>query len=63
MNGEVQEARPERAQCYPPYVSSAEERERWDLALAIAMKIFEAPEGSRDVWQMTRSLYHGDLAT
>jgi hypothetical protein len=53
-----------RAEHYPPWVASAEERHRWDLCAAISEAMYADIEGSAAViWQMTRSLYSGEIPT
>lgn len=64
MSTEPGGSQPPRAHHYPPFVSSAEQRRRWDLAEALARALFgdiESPEAA--VWQATRSLYRGPLPT
>jgi hypothetical protein len=57
--------RPPPAEVYPPWVTSAEERHRWDLCLAVARQLFLDPQAgsASDVWLATRSLYQSDLPT
>ena len=47
---------------YPPYVSNADDRERWDLAAAIAEETF-GEDGPAAVWSATRALFHGPIPT
>lgn len=53
---------------YPPYVQTAEQRERWDVCVeaAEATSRKSEPSGKPDkifVWTCTRSLYHSDMPT
>ena len=50
------------AERYPPWVVSAEERERWDLAEGIALQMF-GDAGPDHVWMATRSIYQGPIPT
>lgn len=54
-------AEPPRAEHYPPYVKTGEERHRWDLVLALARLIHEEDEAA--VWMAARALYQGDIPT
>jgi len=55
---------PPPAATYPPYVSTAAEARRWDLAEAIAWALFgDLPGSAAVIWQTTRTLYHGPLPT
>jgi hypothetical protein len=47
---------------YPPYVASAEERRRWDLAEGIARGIFGDVDEA-NIWMATRSIYRGRTPT
>lgn len=47
---------------YPPYVVTEDQRKRWDLAEGIARQIF-GDAGEAQVWQATRSIYHGPFPT
>jgi len=47
---------------YPPYVTDADQRRRWDRASAIAELLMRG-HGEAAVWQAARSLYNGPLAT
>ena len=51
-----------QADSYPPYVTNAEERHRWDLAQGIADLIF-GDDGAAASWSATRSLYSGEIPT
>ena len=53
---------------YPPYVRTAEDRDRWDICLKTARAMSELcePSGVADtqyVWFMTRSFYKSDIPT
>ena len=50
---------------YPPYVRTAEERRRWDLAAAVAEEVFGNPDGGGpgSVWQATRAIYSSPIPT
>jgi hypothetical protein len=50
---------------YPPYVTRAEERRRWDLSVAIARSLMYDPLGTDPaaVWTMTRQIYHSEIPT
>ncbi len=53
-----------RAEHYPPYVVTPEERRRWDVCEALAEAVFESSEGSAPTrWQMVRSLYASEIPT
>lgn len=45
---------------YPPYVTTEAERERWDLAVGIAVELFGGV-GPDHVWMATRSIYRGSI--
>lgn len=47
---------------YPPYISTEDERKRWDLAEGIARLIFD-DAGETQVWQATRSIFRSDIPT
>ncbi|HZQ66267.1 MAG TPA: hypothetical protein VFA66_13685 [Gaiellaceae bacterium] len=51
----------------PPYVTTAAERQRWDVCVLIAQRmvdVFEGPgENPALRWQMTRSLFHSEFET
>jgi hypothetical protein len=52
----------------PPFVQRAEDRERWELAIAIPTKISEDNEpdecaNSGFVWSTSRTIYNSDLPT
>lgn len=47
---------------YPPFVATAEERERWDAAKAIAEEVF-GDLGTAMVWGATRALYDSEIPT
>jgi len=49
-------------QKYPPFVTSAEDRERWDRATDLAQAIF-GDDGEAAVWGATRALYNSDIPT
>ena len=51
-----------RAEHYPPYVQTEDERRRWDASLAIARQLF-ADDGEEAVWFSARSIYKGDIPT
>lgn len=48
---------------YPPWVSSAGERRRWDLACAIAAQMFPDEGDPSCAWLAARSLYRSDIPT
>lgn len=49
---------------YPPYVTSDEERQRWDVCREIAGATMDGVADEKtQVWQMTRSLYQSDTPT
>lgn len=50
---------------YPGYVSSAEQRLRWDLSMKIARELErrETAGGESMVWYSTRSIYRSDMKT
>lgn len=52
----------QREQPYPPFVTSAEDRERWDFSQGIAEELF-ADLGAEQVWSATRAIYSSDLPT
>lgn len=41
---------------YPPFVSTPEERQRWDNAKGIAEELF-GDQGAGAVWSATRAIY------
>jgi hypothetical protein len=43
-------------QQYPPYVTTPEDRERWDNAKGIAEALF-GDQGEGAVWSATRAIY------
>jgi len=47
---------------YPPYVTTAAERERWDLAEGIARQMF-GDASPYDVWMAARAIYQGPIPT
>lgn len=47
---------------YPPYVITAEEKRRWDLAEGIARQIFGDVDEA-NVWTATRSIYRSETPT
>ena len=47
---------------YPPYVTTQAERKRWDVSEALARELF-GDVSEAQVWQATRSLYHGPIKT
>jgi hypothetical protein len=47
---------------YPPFVTDADQRQRWDCARASAEILFRE-HGEAAVWQATRVLYHGPVPT
>ena len=49
---------PER---YPPFIETAEERLRWEAAVAIADEIFAGDTAG--AWMAARSIYRGDIPT
>ena len=49
------------AESYPPYVSTAAERRRWEAAVAIAEQVFEGD--SVGVWMAARSIYRSGIPT
>ena len=56
------------SEVYPPYVTTPEERQRWDLCHQIATTMSEVNEPSgvadpRFVWFMERQLWASDLPT
>lgn len=51
-----------RADSYPPYVRSEEQRRRWALSEAIARELF-AGAGEAAVWMAARSIYMSPLKT
>ena len=60
MSGEG--SHPPHAQTYPPYVTTKEERRRWDLSEAIARQLFgDVSEAS--AWVAARSIYKGPIRT
>jgi len=52
---------------YPPYAQTAEQRERWRLALGIATEISRQHEGGWPnqmmVWHLTRAAYFSEIPT
>lgn len=52
----------ELRQDYPPFVTTEQARERWDLAAGIAREVF-GDMGESMVWSATRILYNGDIPT
>jgi hypothetical protein len=53
----------ERIPPYPPYIRTDAQRQRWDLAEALAVLIFEDPPCSGSSWLATRVIYDMDLPT
>lgn len=53
---------PQAPENHPPYVRTAEQRRRWDLAAAIAEGIFGDTDQA-NVWSATRALYQGPIPT
>ncbi|MEJ7569634.1 MAG: hypothetical protein WKF41_15380 [Gaiellaceae bacterium] len=52
----------------PPFVKSDEDRERWELVVAVAEELSRQnePSGVPDsqfVWQYSRTLFHSDVPT
>lgn len=51
----------------PPYVTTAAERQRWDICVLIANGLVDVHEGPGENpalrWQMTRSLFHSGFET
>lgn len=47
---------------YPPFVSTAEARERWDLCRGIAEELF-GDLGAEAVWGATRAIFSSDIPT
>lgn len=54
--------KPPRAEHYPFYVRTDEQRSRWDLALAVAREMFGG-DGEEAVMYSTRAIYNGDIPT
>lgn len=48
---------------YPPWARSEEERLRFDLAVAIACAVMDAPAESSEVWAAARAIYSGPWPT
>lgn len=47
---------------YPPYVTTEQERQRWDYAKGIAEQTF-GDMGKEMVWGATRAIYDSDIPT
>lgn len=47
---------------YPPFVSTAEEKQRWDNAKGVAEELF-GDQGAEQVWSATRAIYNDDSLT
>lgn len=62
MSEQAEMPEPPRAEIYPPYVSGEEQRRRWDLAAAIARRLF-GEAGEAQVWMATRSIYRSEIET
>ena len=45
----------------PPFIVTAQDKQRWDLCQAIAAAIFE--EDSASVWMAARALFQSELNT
>jgi len=50
------------AASYPPFVNSANEQQRWDLAARIAEELFGDLDPAA-TWMATRSLYSSEIPT
>ena len=62
--GEVDwEAIRQPEQAYPPWIESANDRRRWDLAAAIARELFPGPGSEADVWMATRTIFQSRSPT
>ena len=46
----------------PPFVISDEDRRRWELAEAVAVRIFGG-EDAAGIWQCARVLFNSDVPT
>lgn len=56
-------AEPPRAPNYPFYVTSDEDRRRFDLAFWIAVEVMGTPPESAAVWSASLAIYESDVAT
>lgn len=52
-----------KAPSYPFYVQTDDEMRRFDLAVAIAAEVMDAPPESAAAWGAARVLYASDLPT
>lgn len=48
---------------YPFWVTTDEDRLHFDLSVAIACEITEAPAGSAEVWAASRAIFNSNLPT
>ena len=48
---------------YPPFVSTAERRLRWDLCVAVAAQQLGEPPDGAQVWSASRVLFHSAIPT
>lgn len=51
---------PPKQENYPPYVTTDEERKRWDYCVAIAENMFEGDDPA-NAWMAARSIYNSDI--
>jgi len=52
-----------KAPSYPFYIRSDDERRRFDLAMAIATEVMDAPPGSAAAWSAARVIYQSKIPT
>jgi hypothetical protein len=57
------ERSPSEPEIYPPYVRSATEKRRWNLAAAIAKGLFADLGDPASLWMATRVIYRSDIPT
>lgn len=62
MSAEGPEEEVGAVQEYPPFVESDEDRERWDLSLAVAHDLFE-DLGPAATWGAARAIFSSDVPT
>lgn len=47
---------------YPPFVTTAEDRDRWDASLGLAEELF-GDLGETMVWGSARAIFNSDIPT
>ena len=54
---------PPKQKTYPTFVTTEADRNRWDLAMAVAARLLEEPMGSAHTRSAAVVLFHGPIPT